>query len=573
MTIKFKIFAILSVMLTLTGGGIGMAVTQLLGQGPELNRARDQVGQVIASAVPLLVVIKEIKSDVIQVQGWLTDISATRGLPGFDDGFAEADGFAKKFQTDVGLARGFAEALNIPEVLKALDDLQAAFGPFYAGGKKMAQTYIDTGPSGGNPQMERFDSVASTMGKATDKLVSLVEELTSSTLGGLKADVVNVHESNEVLVFVLIVLSGVSAAVVLIGVVYLYRTLTRSFRDLNSDVEAVMSENSSVELRLRRDRKDEFGPIAAALSAFQENKSKAVEMQADREKARQDQQARARKLEELAEKFDIDVRGSMSEMKSATALMGKTAEGMAVTAEGANSRATAVAAAAEEASSNVQTVASAAEQLSSSIHEISRQVTQSSEVANRAVRDAALTDQQVQGLAQAANKIGEVVALITDIADQTNLLALNATIEAARAGDAGKGFAVVASEVKNLANQTSKATEEIGSQIGNIQGATQAAVMAIQGIAETIGEIDRIGAAIAVAVEEQGAATQEIARNVEQAATGTNEVSSNILGVNEAASETGRAATRVTEVVSTLTDQSDNVSHHVETFLSDIKAI
>jgi methyl-accepting chemotaxis protein len=188
------------------------------------------------------------------------------------------------------------------------------------------------------------------------------------------------------------------------------------------------------------------------------------------------------------------------------------------------------------------------------------------------VKDANETDEKVQGLAKAAEKIGEVVALITDIAEQTNLLALNATIEAARAGDAGKGFAVVASEVKNLATQTARATDEISAQINGIQLATRDSVIAIQSIGKTINEIDEIGTAIATAIEEQGAATQEIARNVEQAADGTARVSSNIDGVTQAAGETGAAADKIQHSASELTRQSDVLRGEVDKFLGQIRA-
>jgi methyl-accepting chemotaxis protein len=188
------------------------------------------------------------------------------------------------------------------------------------------------------------------------------------------------------------------------------------------------------------------------------------------------------------------------------------------------------------------------------------------------VEEAQETNVRVQGLADAAQKIGDVVALITDIADQTNLLALNATIEAARAGDAGKGFAVVASEVKNLANQTAKATEEIGAQIAGIQASTQEAVEAIAGIGKTIAEIDEVASGIASAVEEQGAATQEIARNVEQAAAGTQEVSSNITGVSAAANETGEAARQIQSAAGELSQQSERLRVEVEKFLRGVRS-
>ena len=178
----------------------------------------------------------------------------------------------------------------------------------------------------------------------------------------------------------------------------------------------------------------------------------------------------------------------------------------------------------------------------------------------------------VQGLLKASQKIGEIVALINDIADQTNLLALNATIEAARAGEAGKGFAVVAAEVKNLASQTSKATEEIGAQISDVQGATQDAVSAIASISRIIGEVNQIAIAIAAAVEEQGAATQEIARNVEETAKGTQEVSFNISGVTEAANSTGAVANRVLAGAQMLSSQSNEMRGLVESFLTQVKA-
>ena len=199
-------------------------------------------------------------------------------------------------------------------------------------------------------------------------------------------------------------------------------------------------------------------------------------------------------------------------------------------------------------------------------------MSQSAEIAGKAVTDAERTNVQVQGLAEAAQKIGEVVQLITDIASQTNLLALNATIEAARAGDAGKGFAVVASEVKNLANETAKATEEITAQIGAIQQATQDAVVAIQTISGTIGQINEIATTIASAVEEQGAATQEIARNVQQAAAGTQEVSSNIAGVTQAAGETGSAAGQMLSASGELSHQGEALRGEVDRFLATIRA-
>ncbi len=252
---------------------------------------------------------------------------------------------------------------------------------------------------------------------------------------------------------------------------------------------------------------------------------------------------------------------------SAAAEMEASAQSLAATAEETNRQATAVAAASEEASTNVQTVASATEELSASVSEIGKQVGESSRIAQQAVVEAERTNAAVKGLAEAADKIGAVVQLINDIASQTNLLALNATIEAARAGEAGKGFAVVASEVKTLANQTAKATEEIGAQIAAIQTATGDSVQAIQGIGATIKQINEIAAAIAAAVEEQGAATQEISRNVQQAAAGTTEVSTNIASVSQAATQTGSAAGEVLGAARELAGHGTKLNTEIEEFL------
>jgi methyl-accepting chemotaxis protein len=248
------------------------------------------------------------------------------------------------------------------------------------------------------------------------------------------------------------------------------------------------------------------------------------------------------------------------------------AQSMSQTADSTVGEAQSVSSASEAAASNVNAVAAAAEELASSVSEISRQTARSSTIAAQAAEQARLTNNQVQGLATAAQRIGDVVKLITAIANQTNLLALNATIEAARAGEAGKGFAVVASEVKNLATQTAKATDEISQQINAIQSETTVAVDAIQAIAKTIEEINQITTAVAAAVEEQGAATQEIGRNVESAASGTSEVARSIGNVRESADQTGSAALRMLSAAEDLTRQSQGLQTEVDNFLQELRA-
>ena len=278
------------------------------------------------------------------------------------------------------------------------------------------------------------------------------------------------------------------------------------------------------------------------------------------------------KLARLADEFRRQVAPHVDSLTTQAGNLTETAALMSTTASETSRQAAIVAAAAEESSVNVQTVATATEELHASVDEISRQVGHSAQISNAAAQAAEATNATVQGLSDAAQKIGDVVKLISDIAAQTNLLALNATIEAARAGDAGKGFAVVAAEVKGLAGQTARATEGIAAQVGAIQTATRDAVEAIQGITGTIGRMSEISTAIASSVDQQNAATQEIARSVQEVSASTREVSSNIAGVHHAAEETGTASGQLTESADALARSGDALRTQVDGFLRELRA-
>ncbi|WBV44403.1 PAS domain-containing methyl-accepting chemotaxis protein [Pseudoroseomonas cervicalis] len=287
--------------------------------------------------------------------------------------------------------------------------------------------------------------------------------------------------------------------------------------------------------------------------------------------AREAELARAAEMQALLQRFEDSIGRLVGVLSGAASEMKATAGDMAESAGQAEDQAGGVSDAAGQASGNVAAVAAAAEQLSASVGEISRQIAHSAQIVGRAAGDAQRTDETVRTLSEGAQRIGEVVRLISDIAGQTNLLALNATIEAARAGEAGKGFAVVASEVKTLASQTARATEEISAQISQIQGATRAAVEAIRGITVTIGEVNDITGRIAAAVQQQGSATVEIARNVQEAASGTQAVSSNIREVRESVRRTGQAAGRVLQAAEQVAAQSGQLGVEVGGFVQSVK--
>jgi methyl-accepting chemotaxis protein len=390
-----------------------------------------------------------------------------------------------------------------------------------------------------------------------------------------RAEAVSAHESSmhdaqtTRLAFIALALVAIIVAVFIN--VMIARAIAGSIARLSASTIRLAEGDASVTID-GADRKDEIGAMAGALGTFKQNAIEKARIEEEQRARHAQAAARQQSIEAAIAAFEGQVGKALEALGAASGEMRLTAETLSTTAETSNHQVKTVASAAEEASSNVQTVAAASEELSTSISEIGQQVARAARITDRAVDEARQTDSTVQGLSAAAQKIGEVVKLINDIASQTNLLALNATIEAARAGEAGKGFAVVASEVKSLATQTAKATEDISTQIAAVQSVTEDTVSAIKRIGGTIGEVSSVATSIASAVEQQGAATKEISRNTQQAAQGTRQVSSNIVGVAEGATATGTTAQAVKSAAESLSEQAERLRGQVDNFLAKIRA-
>lgn len=371
-----------------------------------------------------------------------------------------------------------------------------------------------------------------------------------------------------------LLVAGIALIVVLIGTAILITgSIVRPLNALRRAMATLATGSTDVVLP-HTDLRDEIGAMARSVEVFKKAMMDSKELRAEQDRIKRDAEVEQKAaLNRTADQFEAEVGALVKALSASSVEFEATASDMSSIAADTSLKAAAVSSAARDASAGVQTVAAATEQLSSSISEISRQMALSTRMSTKAAQDALRTDVVVRALADGAARIDSVVSLINGIAAQTNLLALNATIEAARAGEAGKGFAVVASEVKSLANQTARATEEIGGQITEIQAATREAVEAIRGIVTTIEEVGGIATSIASAVEEQGSATAEIARHVQTTSARAQDMTTTIGGVSQTAGDTGRAAGRMLEAAGDLSRQTTQLNEQVSRFVAGVRAV
>ncbi|CDK99092.1 Methyl-accepting chemotaxis protein [Magnetospirillum gryphiswaldense MSR-1 v2] len=576
--------AIVALLAVFSFGGVIQSLNQASAQEEALNRFHTQVA-------PLALSARQLQMEVIQVQQYFSDVSATRGENGLDDGFNNAAKRRDMFLKTQQQTRALAEGLNSAEALKDLDNVAAAFPPYYDTGLKMAKAYVSEGTSAGNRHMEEFDQKAANMTQSLENLMAVSERLMAADRADAAAAAAASRSTAWVVSAVLLVVAALGLALALFMGSHIKKVaqvlqgagevMNRAARgDLNARIIRIERDDEIgmllVSVNRVLDLTETFAKeIGAAMAAAQR---KEYFRYIPEEGLRGDFLRFVRAINTILAsmesrdaktiEFETTVKGMVDEVAASTKGISGTANMMAHRSEATGGRSLDVGEAAQATTARAEVVSEATRQLVASINEIASQATQSSLVARRATEQISATSARMDALAQAISQIGQVVGLINTIAGQTNLLALNATIEAARAGEAGRGFAVVANEVKNLANQTATATGTITGQVEAVQSAAREAIDAIADIVHTIESIEGISAAIAGAVQQQEASTQEISRNIEGVVQEADHVSTSVSQLSQSSAHSCAGTVRVIwsarKLASVVNSMHDQVTRYIQ---------
>lgn len=560
-------FAVLALAFVLSAGIYGFAnmrITETVNHVQHYDQLSD-------SSKDLAQKIRDVKLHLLKLTVDLSDISATRGMSGFDGGFDRAEESAKTLAHELDLAIAMSDKLSAADVKNTLKDIKSNARQYYTIAKKNAATYVMYGQEEGNKEKNQAMSLGQQLLESLDGAIASADTLYARYDTQLSSLIKQSSMQTDQQLLAIVIGTGIW--LVLCCAAWLIADL-RIMQPLNLlTTKARLLSEGNLHVDIEDDTGNhEIGQLAHALCVFQEaaqqrNDKKA--QQAEASIAMQKQQQKA--MEHLAEALESSISIVVDKVALTASALDSKAKDVASAANASNGKILSLKQQIDNAASNVETVSEASSQLSAAIQEISKQVSRAATVASTAVDEAKKTDSTVASLTEAAEHIGEVVEMINTIAAQINLLALNATIEAARAGEAGKGFAVVAAEVKNLATQTTKATEQIAGYIGSIQTATRDTVGAIHAIGGTINEIDSIATTIASAVEQQGVATSDISHNIQIAANANRSVSKNTDEVAIANQQTGTNASELIETASHLSQQLSSLRQEVARFLEKTK--